>query len=67
MLGMEVVGPLGLLILALDIWALVNVFGSATTSAVGKVLWVLLILFMPLLGFVIWLLAGPRSRTAAPG
>ncbi|MGE0652764.1 MAG: PLD nuclease N-terminal domain-containing protein [Alphaproteobacteria bacterium] len=64
---MEVVGPLGLIILALDIWALVNVFGSPTTSPVGKVLWVLLILFMPLLGFVIWLVAGPRSRATAPG
>jgi hypothetical protein len=64
MLGMEVIGPLGLLVLALDIWALVNIFGSAQTTPVGKVLWVLLILFMPLLGFLIWLLAGPRSRAA---
>ncbi len=50
----------GLIILALDIWAIVNIFGSAASTG-GKVLWILLILFLPVIGFIIWLVAGPRS------
>jgi len=49
----------GLLILALDIWALVSVIGSIESTG-KKVIWVLAILFLPLLGFFAWLLFGPR-------
>ena len=53
-------GFFGLLVLIADIWAIVNVFGSsATTSA--KVGWTVLILLLPVLGFIIWLIAGPRT------
>jgi len=54
----------GLIVLVLDIWAIVNIVGSSTTSTGAKVLWVLLILFLPVIGFIIWLLAGPRSSPA---
>ena len=54
---------LGLIVLALDIWAIVNVFGSASSTG-SKVLWVLLIIILPVIGFIIWFFAGPRSRTA---
>ena len=51
---------LGLIILVIDIWAIVNVFGSnASTGA--KVLWILLILILPVVGLIIWFFAGPRS------
>lgn len=53
-------GIFGLIVLILDIWALVNIFGSRSGTG-AKVLWVLLVLFLPVLGFLIWLLAGPRS------
>lgn len=54
-------GLFGLIILALDIWAILNVVKS--NSEVGKkVLWVLLILFLPVLGLVIWALLGPRGN-----
>lgn len=56
----EVSGLGGLIILALDIWAIVSIIGSGTTTG-KKVLWVLLVLILPLVGFLIWLLAGPRS------
>lgn len=59
-MGIEVSGLLGLVLLALVIWAIINVVGSAISSG-GKVLWVLLLLFLPLIGFIIWLVAGPRS------
>lgn len=56
-------GFLGLIILALDIWAIVNVVGS-TTSTGKKVLWVLFILIFQVVGFIVWFFAGPRSATA---
>jgi hypothetical protein len=59
-MGIEFGGIFGLVILIADIWAIVNVADSyAGTGA--KVVWILLILILPLLGFVIWLIAGPRS------
>jgi hypothetical protein len=61
-MGIEVSGLLGLIILALDIWAIVSVVGSSTSTG-GKVLWILLILLLPILGLIIWLVAGPRQVT----
>lgn len=54
----------GLVILALDIWAIISVVNSGKSTGT-KVLWVLLIVFLPLLGFLIWLIAGPRGRSRA--
>ena len=54
-------GLLGLVILALDIWAIINVIKSGAGTG-AKVLWVLLILFLPVLGLVIWAIAGPRGN-----
>ena len=51
----------GLVILALDIWAIVSVINSSSSTG-SKVIWVLLILLLPVIGFLIWLLAGPRAR-----
>ncbi len=53
----------GIIILLLDIWAIVNVVGSAE-SVTAKVLWSLGIVIFPLVGFVVWLLAGPRGNKA---
>ncbi|HKK37375.1 MAG TPA: PLDc N-terminal domain-containing protein [Paracoccaceae bacterium] len=55
----EVTGVGGLILLALNIWAIVSVVNSGASTG-GKVLWVLLILLLPVLGFLIWLLFGPR-------
>ena len=53
-------GFFGLLVLIADIWAIVNVFGSSASTA-AKVGWTVLILLLPVLGFIIWLIAGPRT------
>jgi hypothetical protein len=50
----------GLLVVVADIWAVVNIFQSRASTG-AKVLWTALILVLPVLGFVVWLLAGPRS------
>lgn len=58
-MGMEVSGIIGLLVLIACVWAIVQTLQSnATTGA--KVLWTVLILVLPILGLIIWLLAGPR-------
>ncbi len=51
----------GLIILALDLWAIISVIGSSASTG-RKVLWSLLIILLPIVGFVIWLLMGPRSK-----
>jgi hypothetical protein len=58
---MEII--LGIIVLILDIWALVSVLGSGASTG-SKVLWILLILILPVIGFIIWFFAGPRSRAA---
>lgn len=56
---MEIGGILGLLILVLDIWAIVRVIGSGATVG-AKILWSLLIIILPVIGLIIWYLAGPK-------
>lgn len=60
-MGIEVAGFGGFILLALNVWAFISVIGSSA-STVAKVVWCILILMLPLLGFIIWLLAGPRAR-----
>lgn len=50
----------GFIVLVLDIWAIVSIFGSRESTG-AKVLWTLLVVVLPLLGFIIWLIAGPRA------
>lgn len=51
----------GLIILALDIWAILNVLKSGAEVGI-KMLWILLILLLPVLGLIIWAIAGPRGN-----
>jgi hypothetical protein len=55
---------IGTLILVLDIIAIVSVLGSGVAPAT-KVLWVLLIVFLPLLGMLLYFLIGPGTRSLA--
>lgn len=52
---------IGLIILALDIWAIINVVKSGAEIGI-KVLWILLIVLLPVLGLIIWAIAGPRGN-----
>lgn len=61
LVNFEVTGIGGLVVLALDVWAIVSIFGSSASTG-KKVLWILLVLLLPLVGFILWLLLGPRSR-----
>jgi hypothetical protein len=59
-MGIEFGGIIGLLILAADIWAIVNIVQSGGSTG-QKVLWILLILLLPVIGLILWLLLGPRG------
>jgi hypothetical protein len=52
---------LGIIIFIADIWAIINIFQAGGASTGAKVLWTLLILFLPLIGLIIWWFAGPRA------
>ncbi|MBA1278365.1 MULTISPECIES: PLDc N-terminal domain-containing protein [Pseudomonadaceae] len=54
-------GIFGLLILALDVWAIISVLRSDATTG-KKAMWVLLIVILPVLGLIIWGIMGPRGN-----
>ncbi|KIN75022.1 hypothetical protein Z945_2921 [Sulfitobacter noctilucae] len=53
-------GILGLIILIADIYAIYQVLTSGS-STLSKILWSLAIIVLPVLGLLIWLIAGPRG------
>ena len=53
-------GLLGLLVLIADIYAIYRVLTSGA-SGLAKLIWTLVILILPVLGFIAWLIAGPRG------
>ena len=58
---MEFSGLFGLLILAADVWAIINIFQSRVSTA-KKVVWIVGVLAFPVVGFLFWLIAGPREK-----
>ena len=56
-------GLWGLLILAGDIWAIINILQSSESNG-KKLIWTLAVLLLPLLGLILWYFLGPRDRTA---
>ena len=59
MFGLEV-GLVGLIALVLIVYALYHVIGS-NASTLAKALWTVGIILFPLIGFIAWLIFGPRS------
>ena len=53
------VGLLGLVVLVLDIIAIVDVLKSSDDTT-KKLLWILLILFLPVLGMILYFLLGKK-------
>ena len=52
---------IGLLVLVLDIFAIIKIVQSPA-SFNEKILWVIFVLLFPLIGMVIWFIAGPGGR-----
>ncbi|WP_299681455.1 PLDc N-terminal domain-containing protein [uncultured Roseobacter sp.] len=53
-------GILGLIVLIANIYALVKTWQSHVSTG-AKLLWTLLILVLPVIGFIIWFFAGPKG------
>ncbi|MCG6942848.1 MAG: PLDc N-terminal domain-containing protein [Thiohalocapsa sp.] len=56
----EVSGFFSLLLLILVVYAIVKTVQS-DAGTMGKVIWVVLLLMLPVLGFILWLLFGPKG------
>jgi len=57
-------GIVGLIVLILDIYAIIRIAGSGA-EPLAKILWIIGILVFPVIGFIVWLLAGPGGRARA--
>ncbi|SEL77829.1 Phospholipase_D-nuclease N-terminal [Roseivivax marinus] len=57
-------GLFGLIVLILDIYAIYQTLTSSA-STLAKIVWTLAILILPVLGFIAWLLFGPRGGKTA--
>jgi hypothetical protein len=60
---MQYQGLFGLIVLIADVWAIVNVFQS-TGDTGKKVLWTVLVIILPVLGFILWYFLGPKTGQA---
>ncbi|WP_048306141.1 PLDc N-terminal domain-containing protein [Halomonas sp. M20] len=59
-LGNAFGGILSLIWLIIVIWAIVKVAKSGA-STLAKVIWILVLIFFPLIGFILWLIFGPKG------
>ncbi|MGD9660360.1 MAG: PLDc N-terminal domain-containing protein [Porticoccaceae bacterium] len=59
-MSVEIGGLLGLIWLVIIIWAIIKC-AQSTAEPLAKILWILLLLFMPVLGLILWWLLGPKG------
>lgn len=59
MFGNGVHSLFGLVVLAGDIWAIINIFQSSISNE-KKLLWILVVVLLPILGLILWFVLGPR-------
>ncbi len=52
----------GLVVLLMFIFAVIKI-GQSNRGTGAKVLWIAIVFFMPILGFIIWYLAGPGDKS----
>jgi hypothetical protein len=50
----------GLLVLAGDIWAIINILQSSTSNE-KKLIWTIAVVLLPVLGLILWYFLGPRD------
>ncbi|WP_264213871.1 PLDc N-terminal domain-containing protein [Leisingera thetidis] len=60
----EFAGIGGFILLITAVWAIVSIVGSSAGNGT-KALWVVLVLLLPVIGFICWFLFGPKSSRRA--
>ncbi len=58
-MNVEVGGVLGLLLLICIVYAIVKT-AQSNASTGTKVIWIVVLLLLPVLGFILWFLFGPK-------
>ncbi|MEE1920949.1 PLD nuclease N-terminal domain-containing protein [Pseudomonas sp. 148P] len=56
---------LAVLLALLEVWAIKRIIGSPA-RAESKMMWIVFVVFVPVLGLLAWGFAGPRSRPGVP-
>ncbi|HQU97871.1 MAG TPA: PLDc N-terminal domain-containing protein [Nitrosomonas sp.] len=57
-------GAFGLIILALNVWAIANILTNTALRKAIKFMWIGIIVFLPVLGLILWFfLVGPKPST----
>lgn len=56
-------GIWGVLVLAGDVWAIINIAQSSASNE-KKALWIVLVVLLPVLGLILWYFLGPRDGKA---
>lgn len=56
-------GLIGVLVLAGDIWAILNILQSSASNE-KKLIWIIAVVLLPVLGLLLWFFLGPRNGKA---
>lgn len=59
-------GLLGLILFALDVWAIASVINSNAERG-SKIIWVIVIAILPFVGLIAWWLMGPKANYQGRG
>ena len=51
----------GIIIFALDVWAIASIINSGESGR-AKLIWILLVAFLPVVGLILWWFAGPKAN-----
>lgn len=54
-----------LILPVLWIWALVDILKSEFTNLMNKIIWLLVVIFIPYIGFILYFLIGRKQKTSA--
>ncbi|SMO72080.1 PLD nuclease N-terminal domain-containing protein [Paracoccus laeviglucosivorans] len=49
------------IIFALDVWAIASIINTNVATST-KIIWILLVAVLPVVGLIIWWLAGPKAQ-----
>lgn len=60
MFGIEISGFFGLVWLIIILWAIVKT-AQSNAGALSKAVWIVVLLFLPVIGLIAWLLFGPKG------
>ena len=55
---------LGIVIFALDVWAIASIINTNVATST-KIIWILLVAILPVVGLIIWWLAGHKANYGA--